>query len=78
MKLFFLPSKVNIGGIKINSSDHLSSVSFGQNFIIGENVAGKKNQGFGQQIADLTIVAVPIQTTLDNDIIDNSSIKISK
>ncbi|MCQ6280393.1 hypothetical protein [Bacillus sp. EB600] len=76
--MFFIPAKVNIGGIKINSPDHLSSVSFGQNFIIGENVAGKKNQGFGQQMADFTMVAVPIQITLDNDLIDIPSIKINK
>jgi hypothetical protein len=77
MKLFFIPTKVNIGGIKINSPDHLSSVSLGQNFIVGENVAGKKNQGYGQQMADLTTVAVPILITIDNDQIDIPSIKIS-
>jgi hypothetical protein len=78
MNLFFIPTKVNIGGIKINSPDHLSSVSLGQNFIVSENVVGKKNQAFGQQMADLTIVAVPILITIDNDEIDTSSIKISK
>jgi hypothetical protein len=75
--LFFIPTKVNIGGIKINSPDHLSSVSLGQNFIVGENVAAKKNQGYGQQMADLTIVAVPILITIDNDQIDTTSIKIN-
>jgi hypothetical protein len=77
MNLFFIPTKVNIGGIKINSPDHLGSVSFGQNFIVNENVAGKKNQAYGQQMADLTIVAVPILITIDNDEIDILSIKIS-
>jgi hypothetical protein len=76
MNLFFIPTKVNIGGIKINSPDHLSSVSFGQNFIINANVAGKKNQAYGQQMADTTIVAAPILITIDNDEIDTSSIKI--
>lgn len=75
--MFFIPTKVNIGGIKINSPDHLSAVSFGQNFIVGENVAAKKNQGYGQQMADLTIVAIPILITIDNDQIDIPSIKIS-
>lgn len=77
MNLFFIPTKVNIGGIKINSPDHLSTVSLGQNFMINENVVGKKNQAFGQQMADLTIVAVPILITIDNDEIDVPSIKIS-
>jgi hypothetical protein len=78
MILFFIPTKVNIGGIKINSPDHLSSLSLGQNFFVGENVVGKKNQAYGQQMADLTIVAVPILITIDNDEIDTPSIKISK
>jgi hypothetical protein len=78
MTLFFIPAVVNIGSLKINNPDHLSAVSLGPNFIVNENVTGKKNQGFGQQLADLTIMAVPIQVTLDNEIIDSPSIKINK
>lgn len=77
MILFFIPTKVNIGGIKINSPDHLSSLSLGQNFFVSENVVGKKNQAYGQQMADLTIIAVPILITIDNDEIDIPSIKIN-
>lgn len=76
--MFFIPAKVNIGSMKINNPDHLSAVSLGPNFIINENVSGKKNQGFGQQSADFTIIAVPIQITIDNEIMDSPSIKINK
>ena len=56
MKLFFFPTKVNIGGIKINSPDHLSSVSQAKILFLVKNVACKKIK----QMADLTIVGVPI------------------
>jgi len=73
--LFFIPTKVNIGGLKINSPDHASSVSIGSNMRVGVNVSGKKNQGFGQQMADFSASAIPIQFILDNDLIDSPSIK---
>jgi hypothetical protein len=73
--LFFIPTKVNIGGLKINSPDHASSVSIGSNMRVGMNVSGKKNQGFGQQMADFSVSAIPIQFTLDNDLIDAPSMK---
>jgi len=73
--VFFIPTKVNIGSLKINSPDHLSSVSFGSNLLIGINVSGKKNQGFGQQFADCSLSAIPIQIILDNEIMDSSSQK---
>ncbi|MCM2532646.1 hypothetical protein NDK43_09935 [Neobacillus pocheonensis] len=47
--MFFIPAIVNIGGIKINSPDHGSAVSFGANFSVGMRVSGKKNQGFGSK-----------------------------
>lgn len=75
--MYFIPSKVNIGAIKINSPDHIGSVSLGQNFMVNKNVKAKKNQAYGQQMADLTLIAVPILITLDDDNIDQSSIKIS-
>jgi hypothetical protein len=73
--VFFIPTKVNIGSLKINSPDHIGSVSFGSNLLVGINVAGKKNQGFGQQFADCSLSAIPIQIILDNEIIDSTSMK---
>jgi hypothetical protein len=73
--LFFIPTKVNIGGLKINSPDHISAVSVGSNMKIGINVSGKKNQGFGQQMADCSVTAVPINLVLDHDFLDSPSMK---
>lgn len=75
--MFFIPTTVNIGGIKINSGDHNGVVSFGANCLIGNKVVGKKNQGFGQQMADCTITMIPIAATLDDEIIDTPSISIT-
>jgi hypothetical protein len=78
MKLFFIPTTVNIGGIKINSAEHNGVVSFGANCLIGNKVFGKKNQGFGQQLADCTISIIPIVATLDDEIIDNPVLNITR
>ncbi|MDQ0200125.1 hypothetical protein [Neobacillus ginsengisoli] len=73
--MFFIPTIVNIGGIKVNSPDHGSAVSFGFNCLVGIRVSGKKNQGYGQQMADCTKVAVPISIILDDEFLDSPSIK---
>jgi len=61
---------VNISSLKIHSPDHFSSVSLGRNIMIHENVFAKKNQGFGQQMADLTVTAIPILSVNDADFTD--------
>ena len=73
--MFFKPADTKIGGLKVTSVDHLGSISFGSTEKIGRNVAAKKNQGFGQQLADFTFRAVNIHYSLDDDIIDQISIK---
>ncbi|WML39792.1 hypothetical protein RCG19_21910 [Neobacillus sp. OS1-2] len=74
----FIPTKVTIGSMKINSPDHKSAVSVGPTFFKGINVTGKKNQGFGQQMGDFSITSVPIYIIFDDEIIDMPSIKINK
>ncbi|NRD79523.1 hypothetical protein HPT25_19365 [Bacillus sp. BRMEA1] len=76
--MFFLPTNVNIEQIKIGSPDHKSNLSFGSNFHIKRNVSGKKNQGFGQQMADFCTTIIPITTVYDDEIIDSPSIKINR
>ncbi|MDR7000310.1 hypothetical protein [Neobacillus niacini] len=73
--MFFIPTKINIGGLKIGSPDHASLVSFGENYIVGVNVTGKKNQGYGQQMADLTTFMIPIHATYDDEPIDSPRVK---
>jgi hypothetical protein len=47
---------VNLGELKLNNADHSSSISLGSTIQIGRNVTAKKNQAFGQQMADNTIL----------------------
>jgi len=73
--MFFIPTNVNIGDMKINSPDHTSSINLGSAFLKGINVYGKKTQGFGQQLADDTVTVIPIHIVLDDDVIDSPNDK---
>lgn len=76
--MYFIPTKLNICDIKIGSPDHKSAINFGANFLTNMNVAGKKNQAYGQQIADDLFTMIPIGAVFDDDIIDLPSIKIKR
>ncbi len=76
--MYFIPTKLQIGGLKIGSPDHKSAIHFGANFLTNINVAGKKNQGSGQQNADDLLTINPISMTFDDDLIDFPSIKIKR
>ncbi|ULT54625.1 hypothetical protein L1999_15820 [Neobacillus drentensis] len=73
--MFFIPTNVTIGDVKINSPDHSSSINFGPTLLKGINVYGKKSQGFGQQMADATVTVIPIHLVLDDDLIDSPNSK---
>ncbi|OCA91947.1 hypothetical protein A8F95_18730 [Bacillus wudalianchiensis] len=69
--MFFLPAKVNINHVKVNNSDHLSAVSFSSTVKRNRNVCAKKNQGFGQQMADGTLRMFSKTWTIDHDTVDS-------
>jgi hypothetical protein len=73
--MFFLPTTINIKGIKLNNVDHLSTVSFNSTIIQNKNVSAKKNQGIGQQLADGTLRAFTVSSTIDNEPQDSMSQK---
>ncbi|WP_026565788.1 hypothetical protein [Bacillus sp. UNC41MFS5] len=73
--MFFLPTTINLKGIKLNNVDHLNTVSFNSTLIQNKNVSAKKNQGFGQQLADGTLRAFTISSTIDNELQDSMSQK---
>jgi hypothetical protein len=73
--MFFLPTTVNIKEIKLNNVDHLGDVSFTTTIKQNRNVNAKKNQGFGQQLADGTIRAFMVTSTIDNEAQDLMSHK---
>lgn len=72
------PTNIEIGTLKVNSADHGSAISFGTTNKIGRSISGKKTQGFGQQMADYSFQAVNIHYVLDDDSIDQPSVKINK
>lgn len=76
--MYFLPTKLNIHDIKIGTPDHKSAINFGANFLTNMNVAGKKNQAVGQQIADHVIHMNPIGIVFEDDSIDIPTIKIKR
>jgi hypothetical protein len=73
--MFFIPTKVNITEIKLNNIDHGSSISFSSTLKQNRNVSAKKNQGFGQQLADGCLRIYTTSATLDHDVEDSSSRK---
>lgn len=68
--MFFIPTKVNITEIKLNNIDHCSSISFSSTIIQNRNVSAKKNQGFGQQLADGCFRINTTSATFDHDVED--------
>lgn len=73
--MYFLPTKVNISDMKINNIDHLGSISFSSTVKKNINVSGKKNQGFGQQLADETFRIFSQTSIMDQDMEDSSTKK---
>ncbi|MEH7178066.1 hypothetical protein [Neobacillus vireti] len=73
----FIPTKVTIKAIKLNNIDHGSSISFSSTLKKNRNVAAKKNQGFGQQLADGCLRIYSTSSILDHDIEDSNSQKVN-
>ncbi|MGE8205125.1 hypothetical protein ACQKP0_11215 [Heyndrickxia sp. NPDC080065] len=71
----FEPTKINIVNADINSAEHIGSISFGSTVKVGRNVFAKKNQPFGQQLGDTTVLVAPVGVTYDDEILDHSIIK---
>lgn len=76
--MFFETTGVRIGAIELNNSDHLGQVSVGSNYLVNQNVAAKKTQGFGQQHADMTRRYDMIHLVLDDDVIDGVAEKTGR
>lgn len=73
--MFFLPNTVNIKEMKLNNVDHLGDISFSTTIKQNRNVNAKKNQGLGQQLADGTLRAFTVTSTIDNEAQDVMSHK---
>jgi hypothetical protein len=75
--MFFIPTKVNITEIKLNNIDHSASLSFSSTLKQNRNVSAKKNQGFGQQLADDCLRIYTASAILDHEVEDSNSQKVT-
>ncbi|MDF2903968.1 MAG: hypothetical protein K0S25_1606 [Bacillus sp. (in: firmicutes)] len=73
--MFFIPTKVQLGHVKVNSIGRLSSFSVGENQKINNKNTSKKTEGFGEQNGDRTVVSIPIFYVNDDDIMDSDAVK---
>jgi len=71
----FAPMVVNVFAFKVNSMDRLSMVNMGPNQQADLYLATKRNQGFGEDNGDFSVIPMPITTIGDQDLIDNGSTK---
>jgi len=72
----FRPTQITVFNMKINACDNLSTVSFSNSKKIGAVSRTKKNQAFGQQLADRAFIVIPKHETNDNDFFDSNTGKI--
>ncbi|MCD7032960.1 hypothetical protein LRR81_01875 [Metabacillus sp. GX 13764] len=68
-------SGIQIAGMKINTIGAGCSMNVGKSMLVNRSLSNKRNNGFGEQNSDGTIVFQPIQIVLDNDGADADSIK---
>lgn len=70
--MLFLPAKIELGILKISQLEVNSAVTIGGAHLLSRRVKNKRNQGFGQQMADCSLISIPISFVIDDDIIDKS------
>ncbi|MED3570979.1 hypothetical protein ACTHO0_04445 [Cytobacillus praedii] len=75
--IFVSPMAINVLVLKVNSIDNGSIGNMGTLQSIDTFVSYKRNQGFGEQIGDLSPVNLPGSTVIDPDVSDSNSIKNS-
>lgn len=71
------PSFIQIAGMKINSIGIGSSMNIGNSVLLSRAHSCKRNNGFGEQNADLTNIFLPIQIVIDSDEADAFAVKQS-
>jgi hypothetical protein len=73
-----VPIVIRLGVVKLNNIEHMGSVVLGSACRLNRNVAGKKNQGFGQQHADGVRRERNVHWTQDDEPADAASRKINR
>ncbi|KJL05164.1 hypothetical protein ACFW1J_04040 [Priestia aryabhattai] len=76
--MLFDSTKINLGKLNVRSADQASNISIGNTLKVTRYVTAKKNQAFGQQLADQCFSAGSAYKTVDNDYVDAFATKNDK
>ncbi|NGY86520.1 hypothetical protein F6Y05_16410 [Bacillus megaterium] len=76
--MLFDSTKINLGKLNVRSADQASSISIGNTLKVTRYVTAKKNQAFGQRLADQCFSAESAYKTVDNDYVDAFATKNDK
>ncbi|MEQ7804582.1 hypothetical protein C2I27_18710 [Priestia megaterium] len=76
--MLFDSTKINLGNLNVHNVDEASSISIGNTLKVTRYVTAKKNQAFGQQLADQCFSAGSAYKTVDNDYVDAFATKNDK
>ncbi|GAB1764411.1 hypothetical protein [Priestia megaterium] len=76
--MLFDSTKINLGKLNVHNVDEASSISIGSTLKVTRYVTAKKNQAFGQQLADQCFSAGSAYKTVDNDYVDAFATKNDK
>ncbi|MFT3654426.1 hypothetical protein DALLNEIH_00845 [Bacillus sp. B01(2024)] len=75
--MMFFPSVINFEHIKINGISSGAAFNTGSSVILRRTAANKRNEGYGEQSGNCTVVAIPIMSIDDSDLIDGTANKVS-
>ncbi|AME04975.1 hypothetical protein NNG64_07755 [Bacillus siamensis] len=75
--MMFFPSVINFEHIKMNGISSGATFNTGSSVILRRTAANKRNEGYGEQSGDCTVVAIPIMSIDDSDLIDGTANKVS-
>lgn len=74
---FFTPTVVNMLGFKINSVDNSSVINAGPVQVVDQVTSYKRNQAFGEQNGDFSLMNLPLSSVVDPDVTDSATAKNS-
>ncbi|MDH5163760.1 hypothetical protein [Heyndrickxia oleronia] len=74
---FFTPTVVNMLGFKVNTVDNSSVINAGPVQVVDQVTSYKRNQAFGEQNGDFSLVNLPLSSVVDPDVSDSATAKNS-
>ncbi|AEB63632.1 MULTISPECIES: hypothetical protein [Bacillus] len=75
--MMFFPSVINFEHIKMNGVSGGATFNTGSSVILRRTAVNKRNEGYGEQSGDCTVVVIPIMSIDDTDLIDSTANKVS-